>query len=147
ASPPAGWPRARRARRGRRRAHRGCASRHSGLAGWGRPEPGWVAGGRVSLRPRVSVGKSGFVGGREARPAHRGCAAPVIPPASAAGTAAPRTLVCRPASALLVVTEAAQRGLVVGPAGADAHPGFEEDLAAEQAFHRHPRLAADLAQA
>src|SRR5690606_9614627 len=48
---------------------------------------------------------------------------------------------------LLVVAEAAQRGFVVGPAGAHAHEGFQEDLAAEQALHRHPRLGPDLAQA
>src|SRR6478736_4220616 len=45
------------------------------------------------------------------------------------------------------VAEGAQRGLVVRPAGAHAHPGFEEDLGAEQALHLFARAGTDLAQA
>src|SRR3546814_3457268 len=48
---------------------------------------------------------------------------------------------------LLFIPQRLQRRLVVRPASAHAHPGFEEHLAVEQAFHRLPRLGADVAQA
>src|SRR5690606_29197520 len=48
---------------------------------------------------------------------------------------------------LLAVAEGLERGLVVGPALAHAHPGLQEHLAPEQPLHLLARLAADLAQA
>src|SRR5690606_31336823 len=47
----------------------------------------------------------------------------------------------------VAVAEGAQRGLVVGPALAHAHPGLQEHLGAEQLLHALARTAADLAQA
>src|SRR5690606_31608938 len=50
-------------------------------------------------------------------------------------------------TALLVVAEGPQRGLVVRPALAHAHPGLQEHLRIEQPLHLLPRAGADLAQA
>src|SRR5690606_21842222 len=42
-----------------------------------------------------------------------------------------------------LIPEGANAGIVVGPARADLHPQFKEDLAAPEFFELHPRLGTD----